>query len=99
VEETLVHPLAERRLDDGEAVVRARLSEEQDAKEALARLHDLGVAHPDFNTELVALRDAVTAHAEAEEEVEFVRLREVIDEGQLMSMGDALRDAMKGATA
>ena len=77
VEESLVHPLAERELSDGGAVVAARLAEEQDAKAALARLHKLGAAHPQFSAELAELRDAVTAHAEAEEAFEFIRLREL----------------------
>ena len=90
VEETLVHPLAERELDDGEQVVPARLAEEQEATEALAHLYDLGVTHADFNTELAALRDAVAAHAEAEEELEFVQLRAVVDPEQLKSMMTAM---------
>jgi hemerythrin superfamily protein len=93
VEETLVHPMAEDKLDDGEEVVGARLAEEQEAKEALARLYDLGVTHPDFPTELASLRDAVTAHAEAEEELEFQRLREVVEPAKLQQMTEAMSAA------
>ena len=66
------------------------MAEEQDAKEALTRLYELGVAHPDFNGELVALRDAVSAHAEAEELLEFVHLRAVVDPAQLLRMRSAM---------
>jgi hypothetical protein len=93
VEETLVHPMAQDMLSDGEAVVGARLAEELEAKEALARLYDLGVAHPDFPTELAALRDAVAALAEAEEELEFQRLREVVDPAKLQQMTGAMTAA------
>jgi hemerythrin superfamily protein len=93
VEETLVHPLARRELSGGEPVVTARLAEEQDAKTALARLYDLGVDDPAFDAELVALRDAVTAHAEAEEELEFIRLREVVEPDRLARMVSAMKAA------
>lgn len=91
VEEVLVHPLAKRELDDADAMVRARLAEEQEATEALAELYDLGVEDPQFNTKLVALRDAVTAHAEAEEEQEFVRLRASVEPDTLERMAAAMR--------
>ncbi|GAA1781851.1 hemerythrin domain-containing protein [Luedemannella flava] len=90
VEESLVHPLAEDKLPDGGDVVPARLAEEQEAKEALAALYDLGVAHPEFDPRLAALRDAVTAHAEAEEAFEFIRLREVVDPDRLVTMASAM---------
>jgi hemerythrin superfamily protein len=86
VEEQLVHPLARRKLNDGDAIIGPRLAEEDDAKAALADLYDLGTDHPDFNSRLVALRDAVSAHAEAEEELEFGQLREVVKEDQLERM-------------
>jgi hypothetical protein len=86
VEETLVHPLARLKLDDGDAIIEPRLAEEDDAKAALARLYDLGTDHPEFNGQLVALRDAVTAHAEAEEELEFAELRDVVKDDQLERM-------------
>jgi hypothetical protein len=90
VEETLIHPLAEENLPKGEATVSARLAEEQDAKEALARLYDLGIGHPQFDLDLATLRDAVAAHAESEELLEFGQLREVVDADQLVRMRSAL---------
>ncbi len=44
-EEEVVHPMARRRIDDGDDIVEARLEEEDDAKQALADLYDLGVDH------------------------------------------------------
>jgi hemerythrin superfamily protein len=90
VEESLVHPLAQDKLPDGEDVVPPRLEEEQEAKEALAALYDLGVDHPDFSLKLAELRDDVTAHAEAEEELEFLQLREVVDPDRLAKMNSAM---------
>jgi hemerythrin superfamily protein len=86
VEEQLVHPLARKKLDDGDAIIDPRLAEEDDAKAALADLYDLGAGHPEFNSRLVALRDAVSAHAEHEEELEFGPLRDVAREDQLERM-------------
>src|SRR3954447_3920218 len=93
VEETVVHPLAEHELADGDAVVSPRLAEEQDAKAELARLYDVGVHAPEFRVGLADLRDAVQAHAEAEETLEFIRLREVVDPEKLTRMAGTLRMA------
>lgn len=95
VEESLVHPLARRKLDDGDAVVEPRLAEEQEAKTALANLYDLGTDHPEFNNQLIALRDAVAAHAEAEEDLEFGRLRDVVEEDQLQRMRSVMAVAAR----
>jgi hemerythrin superfamily protein len=91
VEEGLVHPLAVRELEDGDQVVRARLAEEQGAKMTLAELYDLDFDDPRFDLRLVELRDAVTAHAEAEEATEFLRLREMTDPDRLRRMVTATR--------
>lgn len=93
VEEMLVHPLAAQELPDGEQVVQPRLVEEQDAKQALAELYDMGVEDPRFDGELFALRDAVAAHAHAEEELEFAQLREVSDPQTLQRMALAAKAA------
>jgi len=95
VEESLVHPLAKRRIDGGTEVVDARLAEEQDAKQALSRLYDLGVDDPQFPVELAALREAVTAHAEAEEALEFSQLRQVVDPAELTRMASVMQVAEK----
>ena len=86
VEESFVHPMAERELRDAQAVVSPRIVEEQDAKQALTHLYELGVREPRFDTELAALRDAVTAHAEAEEEMEFGQLRQMVEPERLQRM-------------
>ncbi|MEV0459204.1 hemerythrin domain-containing protein [Catellatospora methionotrophica] len=92
-EQLLVHPLAEKALPDGPQVVPARIAEEQDAKQALSALYELGVSAPEFEVQLAALRDAVAAHAEAEEELEFLRLREITDPGELARMANVVGNA------
>ncbi|WP_144126547.1 hemerythrin domain-containing protein [Catellatospora sichuanensis] len=93
IEQLLVHPLAEQELPDGDQVVPPRLAEEEDAKQALSALYELGVSAPEFEGQLAALRDAVSAHAEAEEELEFLRLREVTDPGELTRMAEVVASA------
>src|SRR4051794_31193375 len=48
VEASLVHPVAAQDLPDGAEVVPQRLAEEDEAKQALTELYELGVAHPGF---------------------------------------------------
>lgn len=78
-EEEVVHPLARRNIDAGSEVVDARLSEEREAKELLADLHERGVEAPDFTDRLIILRDAVLEHAKREERYELYRLRQQLD--------------------
>lgn len=75
IEQQLVHPLAQRRLPDGDEVIAARLDEEQRATQELAELWDMGIDDPRFAERLAVLRDDVTEHAELEEAEEFGWLR------------------------
>lgn len=88
-EEEIVHPAARRGLPDGEAVVEARLREENEAKQMLASLEDLDVDSAEFSSRFMALRASVLAHAEAEETFEFERLGSVIDPKRLETMRKA----------
>jgi hemerythrin superfamily protein len=92
-EEEVVHPTARRKLDDGEQVVDERLEEEDEAKHALAELYDLGVDHPEFNSKVSTLAQAVTQHAMREESEEFLRLRQTLEPDQLRRMAGALQAA------
>src|SRR3954452_10665476 len=74
-----VHPEA-RSADGGSAVVDARLQEEHDAKEVLAALDGMEVTDPAFTERFAELRQAVLAHAEAEEHEEFPLLRSTTDD-------------------
>jgi hemerythrin superfamily protein len=96
-EETVVHPVARRKLEDGEQVVEQRLEEEDRAKKELADLYDMGVDHPDFDRRLQAFAVEVTEHATKEEGEEFLRLRAMVDADKLRKMADALRAAEAAA--
>ena len=95
-EEEIVHPRAKRELPNGERVVAARLKEENEAKEALARLEKLDVDSAEFEAAFEALRTDVIAHAEAEEHEEFTQLAAQLDDSQLERMRKAaqLAEAM-----
>ncbi|HEV7896707.1 MAG TPA: hemerythrin domain-containing protein [Planosporangium sp.] len=98
-EEEVIHPLARRRLDFGDAVVDRRLDEEQEAKRMLAGLVDLADRDDgkgmdaSFDVELRRLRLAVLTHARKEERCEFGRLRHTAGEERLRTLAGAVRAA------
>jgi hemerythrin superfamily protein len=92
-EEEVVHPIARKEIDDGDDVVENRLREEQEARDALTELHDLGADHPEFASKLLALAAAITAHATYEEDEEFRFLRERVPPTLLQQMAGAVQAA------
>ncbi|GHC67854.1 hemerythrin domain-containing protein [Streptomyces cinnamoneus] len=92
-EEEIVHPYARKAVDGGGAVVADRLKEEEAAQRALKRLEKLDPDDPAFVEEFTALREAVLAHAGAEERQEFARLREEGDPARLQLLAKAVRAA------
>jgi hypothetical protein len=96
-EEEIVHPAARHALENGAALVEARLGEEREAKEVLAQLEKLDVSSPEFATLLSRLERSVLVHAQAEEREEFDKLAAVLDQRQLESMRKAAEFAEKVA--
>jgi hemerythrin superfamily protein len=92
-EEEVVHPAARRKAQAGDAVVDARLREEDEAKKALAELYTMGVDHAQFDAKLAGLATAVTQHAEREEHEEFPYLRQNLDVDARRRMAGAVRAA------
>lgn len=89
-EEEIVHPAARRALANGEAVVDARLQEENEAKKVLSELEDLDVDSAEFIRQFALLEASVLFHARAEEENEFEQLGMLLDGGRLESMRKAV---------
>lgn len=89
VEEEIVHPAARRELPDGDAIVDARLDEENAAKVALTELERLNADSPEFDAKIRTLRSKVLAHAEAEEQEEFERIGAVLAPERLERMRKA----------
>lgn len=92
-EEEVVHPVARRELPDGQAIVDARLREENEAKKALTELEKLDVDSKEFDTKLDALSKDVIAHADAEEREEFARLGGKMEPERLEQMRKAVEVA------
>src|SRR5690625_5211955 len=90
-EEEIVHPRANRELDNGGDVVSARLSEEKRAKAVLADLESVDVDSEFFTEKLRELRNAVIEHAEHEERDEFAGLRAELGDTELACMQQAVK--------
>jgi hemerythrin superfamily protein len=92
-EEMVVHPRVRREVNNGDAIVDARLKEEHDAKELLSSIESLDITSQQFIDQLVKLREAVLDHAEHEETEEFPKLQSKLDTDDLKRMGTAVRAA------
>lgn len=86
----VVHP-AVRDLAKAPDIARDRMTEEEHADAVIDELQALGVGHPDFDAKFDAFRDAVLAHAEREETLEFPRLRATVSQERLQLLADELR--------
>jgi hemerythrin superfamily protein len=89
-EEEIVHPRARQELSDGDDVVDARLQEENEAKQKLARLESLDIDGSEFERLFQELQADVLLHAASEEEQEFSRLADELDDDQLQRMRKAV---------
>ncbi|MDT4894342.1 MAG: hypothetical protein QOE97_3377 [Pseudonocardiales bacterium] len=96
-EEEIVHPRAREALEDGDEIVGARLQEENEAKQALSRLEKLDLGSAEFEKSFLELQADVLLHATAEEEQEFGRLADVLDDAELERMRSAVRVAQSVA--
>ncbi|HEY1957275.1 MAG TPA: hemerythrin domain-containing protein [Polyangiaceae bacterium] len=96
-EEEIIHPAARRVIANGDALVAARLKEENEAKKALAALEKLDVDSDEFEQQFKGLQAAVIAHAESEEREEFSKLATTMDEKRLQQMRKAAEFAEKVA--
>lgn len=96
-EQEVVHPFARREIGDGARVVEARLKEEKEAKELLQQLEMAGTESVDFEPLLERLQQAVQAHAEQEELVEFPEITRKATPQQLEGMAAEVKSVEAGA--
>lgn len=92
-EEEVIHPLARRNADGGDALVDDRLAEEREAKELLVAIIKGGVDADDFDAQLLVLRQAVLEHARHEERYEFTELRARVPADELSALAGTVRTA------
>ena len=90
VEEIFVHPVARRAGKEGERIVEARLTEEQEAKQVLADLEDLGPDGDQFGTRLTSFRRAVVEHAEKEERELFPLIESTCSDREMNDLAEAI---------
>lgn len=95
VEEIVIHPKVRSFDEDGERAVEARLAEEQRAKEVLAELERIDPNDATFIPRLTAFRDAVVAHAEAEERDIFPRIEQRCSTDEQYKMAERIEMAEK----
>jgi len=96
-EEMVVYPALRKLGDEGERIAKERLAEEDKAKQVLHDLEQIGVHEPAFAAKIAEFEQAVVAHAEAEEQQVFPRLREAASADTLTTMGKALLRAEEAA--
>jgi len=82
-EEEVVHPAARKALPGGDAIINARLQEENKAKKALSALEELDPNSPEFDAQFSTFAMDVLAHAAAEERQEFEPLAASLSEAEL----------------
>lgn len=84
-EEAVVRPVTVETA--GDDVAEARNAEESEADKLIARLSGLDVDSSEFETQFAKFKTAVTAHAEAEENMEFPTL-DTTSETERRDMGE-----------
>ena len=84
-EEVLVYPKVEDKVS-AEEVEHAR-EEHAEAEETLQRLEKLDADDPSFDDELSTLMEEIRHHIKEEEEDMFAHMREVIEPGELRTLG------------
>ncbi|MFI6871734.1 hemerythrin domain-containing protein [Nocardia sp. NPDC050406] len=91
-EEEVVHPTSRRVFVDSE-IVDARLDEEEQAKQELAALYDLGVEHREFDERFRLFAHKVIEHAEMEEKEEFGQVLQQTSQSERAALATAVRVA------
>jgi hemerythrin superfamily protein len=94
-EELVLRPQADDA--DWKDVATQRNKEEAEANEVLASLEDMDTASEAFLTKLQEFEESVDEHAEAEENEEFPRVLEALDEDERRKLGSRLQAVEKTA--
>jgi hemerythrin superfamily protein len=94
-EEVLVYPKVADKVSE-EEVKHAR-EEHAEAEETLQRLEELDADDPNFDDELATLMKEIRHHIEDEEGEMFAHMREVMDEDELLKLGERVEAFKKVA--
>lgn len=85
-EEMVVYPEL-RALPGGEAIADARIAEQSEAEEQLAKMEKMDAESPEFVRELATLKASVLEHAKAEEETAFAMLHAAVAPDKRIELG------------
>ena len=96
-EEEVLRPVTRSSVPGGDAVADARMTEENEAKQVLAKLEKMGTGAPEFMPMFLEFKQSVINHAEHEEHDEFPGIRETKTPEELRTMGKRIRIAEKMA--
>lgn len=96
-EELILRPITRAELPGGDAIADARMAEENQAKDMLAKIEKLEIASTDFNFEFATFAKDVLEHAHNEEVYEFPLVRDHQDAEALASLRQNLERAEKMA--
>ncbi len=96
-EELTVYPTLSTESSEADAVVEARLGEQQEAEASLSELERLDPQSAVFADQFLKLRDAVLAHAQAEESTVFPLLRRATTDREREELGERYEKAKQGA--
>lgn len=96
-EEEVVYPSLARAAADAKGIVEARIGEQAEAEELLARMEKMEPESDEFAGALAKLRAAVLSHAEREEETVFPLLRQYEDVEQRSALAGRYERALAAA--
>jgi hemerythrin-like domain-containing protein len=94
-EELILRPATRKSVPGGDAIADARIAEENQSKDVLAKLERLDVTSEEFVASFAAFADDVRQHAHNEETHEFPLLEQHQEESALQRMRDQLEMAEK----
>jgi iron-sulfur cluster repair protein YtfE (RIC family) len=95
-EEVVVYP-AIRELQGGDRIADARIAEQSEAEEQLAKMEKMDAESPEFVRELATLKAAVLEHAKAEEQTAFSMLLGAVSPERRVELGQRYMKAKDAA--
>lgn len=95
-EEVVLYP-ALRKVPGGDQVADARVAEQSEAEQLLAKMEKMDAESPDFVRELAKLKAAVLEHAKAEEETAFAMVLGAVGPDQRVELGKRYAKAKEAA--
>jgi hemerythrin superfamily protein len=90
-EEEIVYPSVRRHVPGGDQLADARIAEQQQAEEELAKMEKMDQNTAEFSEHLQKLKAAVLEHAQAEETQVFPKLESAISADRLQKLGAAYK--------